>query len=110
MAFAVTDADFDPRTIPESYILLRQIAKVPFGVSFMDPGLVARALSNKTPAIICENDCVIVTGSSLLNAFDRLEVAEFTAKSILASTAIGAIVHISDREIHDINVAFKLED
>jgi len=60
--------------------------------------------------VICENDCVIVTGSSLLNAFDRLEVAEFTAKSILASTAIGAIVHISDREIQDINVAFRLED
>lgn len=110
MAFAVTNAVFDPRTIPESYILLRQIAKVPFGVSFLDPALVARALSIKTPAVICENDCVIVTGSSLLNAFDRLEVAEFTAKSILASTAIGDIVHISDREIHDINVAFKLED
>jgi len=47
MAFAVTDAAFDSRTIPESYILLRQIAKVPFGVSFMDPDLVARAISKR---------------------------------------------------------------
>jgi L-fuculose-phosphate aldolase len=109
MAFAVTDAVFDPRTIPESYILLRQVVKVPFGVSFLEPALVARALTPKTPVVICENDCVIVTGTSLLNAFDRLEVAEFTARSILASTAIGDIVHISDQEIRDIQVAFRLD-
>jgi len=59
--------------------------------------------------LICENDCVLVTGASLMNAFDRLEVAEFTAKSIIASRELGGIVHISDEEISDINAAFRLD-
>ncbi len=108
MAFAVTETDFDPRTIPESYILLRDILKIPFATNLLRMKGTAAKLSARTPAIICENDSVIVTGTSLLNAFDRLEVAEFTAKSILASKDLGAIVHISDGEIHDINVAFNL--
>jgi L-fuculose-phosphate aldolase len=109
MAFAVTDTVFDCRTIPESYILLRETVKVPFGISYRQPKKAASLFSSKTPMLICENDCVIVTGSSLLNAFDRLEVAEFTAKSIIAARNLGDIVHIHDDEIEDINKAFRLE-
>ena len=109
MAFAVTDTVFDPRTIPESYILLRDTKRVPFGQSYLHPAETAALFSARTPVIICQNDCVIVTGSSLLNAFDRLEVAEFTAKSILASRAMGNIVHIDDEQVKDIDVAFNLQ-
>jgi L-fuculose-phosphate aldolase len=109
MAFAVTDAVFDPRTIPESYILLREPGRVPFGVSYRQPKKVASLISAHAPMLICENDCVLVAGNSLMNAFDRLEVAEFTAKSIIASRELGGIVHISDEEISDINAAFRLE-
>jgi L-fuculose-phosphate aldolase len=109
MAFAVTDAVFDPRTIPESYILLREPGRVPFGVSYRQPKKVASLISARAPMLICENDCVLVAGNSLMNAFDRLEVAEFTAKSIIASRELGGIVHISDEEISDINAAFRLE-
>ncbi len=109
MSFAVTETVFDPRTIPESYILLRETVKVPFGMSYRQPKKTAGLLSAKTPVLICENDCVIVTGSSLLNAFDRLEVAEFTAKSVIASRSLGNIVHIGDAEIGEINEAFHLE-
>lgn len=108
MAFAVTDAPFDPRTIPESFILLRNTHKIPFGTTFLDPETTARELSPASPALICENDCVVVTGKSLLNAFDRLEVAEFSAKSIIESLGLGPIVHIGAREITDIEAAFKL--
>ena len=30
MAFAVTDTEFDPRTIPESYILLRDVKRISY--------------------------------------------------------------------------------
>jgi L-fuculose-phosphate aldolase len=109
MSFAVTETEFDTRTIPESYILLRHTVKVPFGMSYRQPKKTAGLISGKTPVIICENDCVIVTGSNLLNAFDRLEVAEFTAKSIIASRRLGDIVHISDSEIAEIDAVFHLE-
>jgi len=108
MAFAVTDVEFDSKTIPESYIMLRDVKKLPFGSSFMQPKMTAESISKQTPVLIIENDCVIVTGNSLLNAFDRLEVLEYTAKSIISSKAIGEIVKINDEEVEDINKAFKL--
>jgi L-fuculose-phosphate aldolase len=110
MAFAVTDATFDSRTIPESYIMLRNVQKVPFGANFLQPALTADLISDQTPVLLCENDCVIVTGSSLLNAFDRLEVAEFSASAILSSLGLGPIVQISSQEVADIHRAFKLGD
>jgi L-fuculose-phosphate aldolase len=55
-----------------------------------------------------ENDCVIVTGSDLINAFDRLEVMEYSAKSVIYAKRLGEIVTISDEEIKDIEVAFNL--
>ena len=54
-------------------------------------------------------DCVIVTGNSLLQAFDRLEVMELTANSILDSQSLGSIVHISEAEIAELKTAFHLE-
>lgn len=109
MAFAVTDAVFDTRTIPESYVRLRKVKKVPFGVIYRQHKKMAAMLSVSTPLLICENSCVVVTGASLPAAFDRLEVAEFTANSILSSKAIGEIVHITGSEIDAINTAFKLK-
>jgi L-fuculose-phosphate aldolase len=110
MAFAVTDATFDPRTIPESYIQLREICKRPYEELYTRPTEAAALYSQKVPAVIYKNDCVIVTGATLLQAFDRLEVAEATAHSIISSHDIGAIQHITDEEIADLKKAFNLED
>ena len=110
MAFAVTESKFDPRTIPESYILLRDIEKLPFSEIYADPMSVAHSFAPNRPALIFQNDCVIVTGSTLLQAFDRMEVLESTAHSILNSLSIGDIVHISQDEITDLKKAFNLVD
>ena len=110
MAFAVTDTKFDPRTIPESYILLRDVKRLPYGQSYTHQDETANAFGAACPAIMVENECVIVTGESLLQAFDRLEVMESTAHSIINSMAIGNIVHISQEEVNDLKVAFKLKD
>ena len=99
MAFAVTAEKLDSKTIQESYILMRNIPKIPFGASFMQPKMTADVFSKTTPIIMLNNDCLIVTGNSLLNAFDRLEVAEYSAKAIIASKNIGEIVAIDDAQI-----------
>lgn len=106
MTFAVTDCEFDSRTIPESYIMLRDVKKIPFGASFMQPDMVADMFEPMTPILIAENDCVIVTGSSLINAFDKLEVMEYSAKAIVSSKVLGDIVAITDDEIKDLREAF----
>lgn len=108
MAFAVTDAVFDPRTIPESYILLREIQKIPFETIYQDIDKIADLINQRTPALLVENDSIITTGNSLLQAFDRLEVAEATATSLYLSHSIGDVVHIRKDQIKELNKAFGL--
>lgn len=108
MAFAVTDAELDSRTIPESYILMRNIPKLEFGSNYMKPAETAAVFKENTPIALIKNDCAIVTGSSLLNAFDRLEVAEYSSRAIIASRDLGNVVAINKQEIDDIEEAFHL--
>ncbi len=110
MAFAVTNTKFDPRTIPESYILLRDVKRLPYGEIYTEQDKTALEFDAAHPAVMVDNECVIVTGETLLKAFDRLEVMESTAHSIINSAAIGNIVHISDEEVEDLKVAFELVD
>ena len=107
MAFAVTDTEFDSRIIPEAYIMLRDVKKVPFGASFMQQDMVADMFNDMNQILIMENDCVIVTGSSLLNAFDKLEVMEYSAKAIVRTSQIGRVVSINDDEVVDLRKAFN---
>ncbi len=108
MAFGITHQPFDSRTIPESYIMLRNIPLLPFGTNFLQPELITKTLSTSTPLVMIENDCLIVTGASLLQSFDRLEVAEFSAKALVSAYAIGELVPIGDQEIRDLEQAFHL--
>lgn len=109
-AYAITEKRFDTRTIPESYILLRDIPVVPYGTQFRDPQRIADTLSEATPVLLIQNDAVMTTASSVLKAFDRLEVAEFSAKSLLDSTILGDHVPIGAAEIEDLKVAFNLAE
>ena len=108
MAFNVTRQPFDSRTIPESYIMLRRIPLLPFGVNFLEPEKITQTLSPRTPIVMLENDCLIVTGDSLLQAFDRLEVAEFSAKAVIAARDVGPLIPIGDAEITDLEETFQL--
>lgn len=109
MAFAITDAAFDPRTIPESYILLRDIKKVPYSTLYAEAEAVSREFGPAHPTLMVENNCVIVTGNSLLQAFDRLEVLEATAHSLVNASYLGEVDRISDEEVEDLKKAFHLE-
>lgn len=109
MAFAVTDTVFDSRTIPESYILLRGMPKLPFNAVYNEPERTASLFRPDTPIAIVNNNCIIVAGQSLLNAFDRLEVAEYSAKSILSARTLGNVIHIDDDRIRELESAFNLE-
>jgi L-fuculose-phosphate aldolase len=109
-AYAITEQRFDTRTIPESYVLLRDIPVVPYGVQFRDPERVAAALSPATPVLLIQNDAVMTTGSSILKAFDRLEVAEFSAKALHDTALIGKHVPIGEEDIADLKKAFHLAE
>ena len=108
MAFGTTHTPIDSRTIPESYIAMRDIAVLPFGTNITNPELISQSIGPHSPVVLIENDSVISTGNTLINAFDRLEVAEFTANTIIHAKMVGDIVMISDKEVEDINKAFHL--
>ena len=108
MSFAVTDAAFDSRTIPESYISLRDVKRIPYMASRLNIPETVASFTDKTPVVIVNNQCVIVTGTSLLNAYDRLEVLEYSAAAIIASKDIGEIVLITPEEVKAIEDAFHL--
>jgi L-fuculose-phosphate aldolase len=108
MAYATTSTSFDSRTIPESYILLRKMPLIPFKLFYTDPQQVATTISLRTPVSIVQNDCALVVGESILDAFDRLEVAEFSARSLIDTCGIGAHVPIGQEEIRELEVSFSL--
>lgn len=108
MAFGVAHEQFNTRTIPESYVMLREIPLLEYGAQFTAPDRVASLMGPDTPVVIVENDCVIVTGGSLLEAFDRLEVAEFSARSVIAAGTIGPITSIDDARVDELDRAFGI--
>lgn len=105
-AFSVTRAALDSRTIPESYLLLRDVARVPYGVQFREPAELARVVSLRAPIALLENDGVLVLGASVLEAFDRLEVLESTSEALVNSRLIGEVAPMSDEVIDDLKRAF----
>lgn len=108
MAFGISGTEFNTRTIPESYVVLRDIKVFPYGTQFLNIDKVSAVLGPKNPVIIFENDCVITCGRDLLQAYDRLEVAEFSAKSLIASKSIGDLSSITENQIQEINKAFSI--
>ena len=106
MAFGVTGEKFDVRTIPESWIFLQDVPIVPFGSHFKGKNIIPDLISKDTPAVIIENDSVLVTGDQLLQTFDRLEVAEFSAKSLTMAAPIGELQPIGDNEVEDLREKF----
>ncbi len=107
-AFSVTDAVFDSRTIPESYVFLREVGRVPHGIQYGHDDQIANYVSKASPAALLENDGVLVTGSSVLDVFDRLEVLESTAEAVINATAIGTVSKMSEPVIQELREAFKI--
>lgn len=106
MAFAATGAALDSRTIPESYICLRDVLRLPFDLK--SPSDAARALDERHPVALIDHRAAVAVGTSLINAFDRLEVLEYSAAAILACKDVGPLVLITPDEVRDIEAAFHL--
>jgi L-fuculose-phosphate aldolase len=108
MAHAVSGSRFDVRTIPESWIFLQDVPSIPFGLIYNDIDSVAKMFKDNR-AVLVENDSVFITGDKLLNSFDYLEVAEFSANSLVMAASIGSLQPIGDAEIEELRIAFNVK-
>jgi L-fuculose-phosphate aldolase len=105
MAYGVTGTKIDTRTLPENYILLRNIPIIQYGMQFGED--VASVVSSKTPVVILQNDAVLVTGPSILSAYDRLEVAERAAETLLNSISLGKPVLLDKQQVMDLDKKYR---
>ncbi len=108
MAFASTGIQMDSRTIPESYIQLRDIPFVSSDEFLNSPEKTIARLTPSSPVLMIENCGVVTTGKSIVEAFDRLEVAEFTAKCLILAARIGNFKPITQAQVDAIIEAFGL--
>ncbi|MBQ6015420.1 MAG: class II aldolase/adducin family protein [Bacteroidales bacterium] len=107
MGYCCTNEKFDVRTIPESWIFLQDVPKFPFGSQYDNLNALAEEFKVR-PCVMLENDSVIVTGDKLINTFDRLEVADFSARSLIMAAPVGKLNPITDSEIDELRVAFHV--
>jgi L-fuculose-phosphate aldolase len=105
-AFSATAHKLDTRTIPESYIFLRDVAEFPFSWMYQSPEKIAESITPEFPIALVENDCALVIGKSILDAFDRLEVLESTAEAVILSTALGDVHPMDNAVIDELIAAF----
>jgi L-fuculose-phosphate aldolase len=110
MAFSVTHSLLDVRTIPESWIFLQDIPALSFGIHKGQGMEIPELLARGNPAVIIQNDAVLITGDKLLQTFDRLEVAEFSAKSLVMARPIGSLIPINGRQVEELRRVFLIKN
>ena len=108
-AFMSADAPFETSTVPESFYMLRAVPKYTMEEFCCAPENAAARFSSKTPVVLFENSRIVTTGATLFTAFDRLEVAEATAASILVAREAGSVIFLSEGEIQALKTTFHLE-
>lgn len=108
MAFAVTGTKFSSRIIPEIYMVMQDAVSLPQVQYAGKPDEIAAVFDGRTSVAVLEGGGVIVTAPSLLKAYDRLEVAEYSARAILESSQLGNIVEITEKQVDEIRVQCHL--
>ncbi len=104
--FGTAGMSLASRTIPESYILLREPIGVSFRATIFDPRSVAAVLGPDNPVALIQNDGALTLGTDVLDAFDRLEVLEATAAALIASRPLGQLAPMNDERIAELRDAF----
>ena len=107
-AYLISHAEFNPRVIPESFIQLRETPAFAFDDALAAPETVARMLSPRHPVVLVRNDAVLTCGRTPLEAFDRLEVTDYSAQATIAAQSFGGLRPITDAQVEDLVEAFNL--
>ena len=109
-AFCMTKAVLSTHTIPESYIVLHDVPKLPHACVVAEAeGIAAEVSLAKRPVLLIENEGALVVGRDVLDAFDRLEVLEATAEALILSRPLGPLVPMSPAAIDELRRIFGVQ-
>lgn len=104
MGFCISHKYFDAKLIPESYIMLKNAVQLECGVTAEQ---IANCMATTKPLALVDNECVITIGKNLTKAFDRLEVTDYSARSIISACNIAQITPINDEQSAEIDRTFN---
>lgn len=106
MAFGISATEVNSRTIPESWIFLPDIPSISARKRYDDNQLILDMISPASPAVLIRNDSIVITGDRLFESFDRLEVAEMNAMSVVMAKPAGEIIPLNNEQIGDLKRVF----
>lgn len=109
-AFCMTKAVLSTHTIPESYVVLHDVPKLPHACVVAEAERIAAEISLATrPVLLIENEGALVVGRDVLDAFDRLEVLEATAEALILSRPLGPLVPMPPAAIDELRRVFGMQ-
>ena len=94
------------RTIPESWIFHQDVMHIKYGDQFASDTEIADKITLGSLLAVIENDSVVAVEKNLTLAFDRLEIGEFSAKSLVMGNKLGEFIPISEKDVEDLRKAF----
>lgn len=103
MVFSAYSTPINTNIIPEGFILLRKIKN--YNTSETDQMI--KDIGPDVPIAHVSKNFYISVGKNLMQAYDRMEVLEFGAVSILGSMQMEQVHVINDQEIERINKGFS---
>lgn len=106
MAFCVAGKSIDTRTTPEGFVLAGKIPSIPYSTGMEKIDRITDLLSREIHCVMVENDGIVVTGENLLQTYERLEVVESTAESLIQSVSIGTALPIDLSDLADLKSKF----
>ena len=98
-AFAIAGVELPARTIPESYLLVRDPCRIDEREALAAPDAVAARLGPECPVGLIDHVGPLGLGRTLLEAFDRIEVLEATAAAVVAASRLGPLSPMGDARI-----------
>jgi L-fuculose-phosphate aldolase len=106
MAFGISATGVNVRTIPESWIFLQDIPAVSRRKGYDDNQMITDMIKTAGSAVLIRNDSIVITGDRLFDSFDRLEIAEMNAMSLVMAKPAGEIIPLSNDQISSLKKEF----
>lgn len=106
MACAISSAEINVRTIPESLIFLQEIPVIPPQKKHDEYQMIIDTITDTSPAVLIRNDSIVITGDRLFDCFNRLEVAEMNAMSVVMAKPAGGIINLNNEQVDDLRRVF----
>jgi L-fuculose-phosphate aldolase len=98
VAFSICRAVPDTRLLYQARHICGSVGFAPYALpGSADLGRnIAATFTSGFDCVVLENHGVVTAGSSLQNAFERVETREFTAKTVIKASLLGAVRYLDD--------------